>query len=243
MSEKSSKHKIPGVTECHHIIPRCLGGTDEEDNLIHLYPKDHFEAHRLLWLENPENVSLQYAFWMMINTREGIVDADEYQRLRTLHSQAASEKFSQSKKDWWNDPEFGMERKKVQAQRRREQNLNRTYTDEQKHNLSMRMTGEGNHFYGKHHTDETKAKISKANKGRLAGGKNPAARQVICINTGEVFNCCKEAAEYAGVYDGSNIIRCCKGKNKTAGTHPITGERLQWKYYAPESVETAGSDE
>lgn len=32
---------------------------------------------------------------------------------------------------------------------------------------SKRLTGEGNGFYGKHHTDEAKAKISAANKGRV----------------------------------------------------------------------------
>ena len=39
--------------ERHHIIPKCLGGTNNKDNLIDLYAKEHFEAHRLLSLENP----------------------------------------------------------------------------------------------------------------------------------------------------------------------------------------------
>ena len=33
--------------ERHHIIPRCIGGTDDYNNLIDLYAKEHFEAHRL----------------------------------------------------------------------------------------------------------------------------------------------------------------------------------------------------
>ena len=47
--------------ERHHIIPKCLDGTDEEDNLIDLFAKEHYEAHKLLALENPEVYSLQYA--------------------------------------------------------------------------------------------------------------------------------------------------------------------------------------
>lgn len=51
--------------ERHHIVPKCLGGTNEENNLIDLFAREHFEAHRLLALEHPENNGLQYAWWNM----------------------------------------------------------------------------------------------------------------------------------------------------------------------------------
>lgn len=35
-------------TECHHIVPRSLGGTDNNENLIHLTLREHFVAHLLL---------------------------------------------------------------------------------------------------------------------------------------------------------------------------------------------------
>lgn len=34
--------------EVHHILPRCMGGGDEPENLIPLRPEDHFFAHLLL---------------------------------------------------------------------------------------------------------------------------------------------------------------------------------------------------
>lgn len=34
--------------EIHHIIPRCLGGLDNDDNLIKLTAKEHYIAHMLL---------------------------------------------------------------------------------------------------------------------------------------------------------------------------------------------------
>lgn len=34
--------------EVHHILPRCMGGGDEPENLIRLRPADHFFAHLLL---------------------------------------------------------------------------------------------------------------------------------------------------------------------------------------------------
>ena len=54
-------------SERHHIIPRCLGGTDDEENLIYLTLKEHFIAHKLLAEENPDNSKLIKAYWMMCN--------------------------------------------------------------------------------------------------------------------------------------------------------------------------------
>lgn len=34
--------------EKHHIIPKSLGGTDENENLVLLTPKEHFLCHKLL---------------------------------------------------------------------------------------------------------------------------------------------------------------------------------------------------
>lgn len=39
---------LQGYTERHHILPRCLGGGDEPDNLIDMTAEDHFFAHLLL---------------------------------------------------------------------------------------------------------------------------------------------------------------------------------------------------
>ena len=35
-------------SEKHHIIPRCLGGTDKKENLVRLTAREHFICHRLL---------------------------------------------------------------------------------------------------------------------------------------------------------------------------------------------------
>lgn len=51
--------------ETHHIIPKCMGGSNDKENLIDLFAREHFEAHRLLALENPENEKIIYAWWAM----------------------------------------------------------------------------------------------------------------------------------------------------------------------------------
>ena len=37
-----------GYTEKHHIIPKSLGGTNDDSNLVRLTPKEHFVCHLLL---------------------------------------------------------------------------------------------------------------------------------------------------------------------------------------------------
>lgn len=56
------------VYEVHHIIPKCLGGTDDNDNLIKLTPREHFLAHLMLHRIYPDSVSLLKALQAMFRT-------------------------------------------------------------------------------------------------------------------------------------------------------------------------------
>lgn len=51
--------------EIHHIVPRCLGGSDESHNLVRVSSKAHFILHWLLIKMHPNNKKLIYAFRMM----------------------------------------------------------------------------------------------------------------------------------------------------------------------------------
>ena len=107
--------------ERHHIVPKCCGGKNDEENLIDLFAREHFEVHRLLALENPDNDKLIYAWNRMCNSKNGDyqITGEEYEEARIAFSE-----------------------------------------------LRKNMTGEVAPFYGKHHTEETKSKISKTESGR-----------------------------------------------------------------------------
>ena len=66
--------------------------------------------------------------------------------------------------------------------------------------------------------------ISKA----TTGDKNPRAIKVYCPQLNEVFSCIKYASDKYGINRGS-ITSCIKGRLKSAGKHPITGEKLTWE--------------
>ena len=59
-------------------------------------------------------------------------------------------------------------------------------------------------------------------RGKYVLGNNKRAIKCECVETGEVYNCIKEASIKTGITEG-NISRCCKGIRKTAGGY-------HWKY-------------
>ena len=69
--------------ESHHIIPKCLGGTDKKDNLVFLTAREHFIAHLLLVKMYPTNYGLVKAANMMCS-----------------HNQTMSERISNRRYEW-----------------------------------------------------------------------------------------------------------------------------------------------
>ena len=128
--------------ERHHIVPRCIGGTDDKDNLIDLYAKEHFEAHRLLALENPDIKGLTYAWWAMAHLKDKNQDrvkisAEEYEEVKKNYSKMLSKQNTGS-----GNPMFGVHR-----------------------------FGKYNPMYGKHLSDEAKEKLSNSKKGKPSWNK------------------------------------------------------------------------
>lgn len=57
---------------------------------------------------------------------------------------------------------------------------------------------------------------------------NCAGKTVKCLNNNLIFRTQTEAAQWCGLKSSGPISACCRGKRKTAGKDPITGEKLQW---------------
>ena len=66
--ERARRRELTGYVERHHIIPRCLGGGDEPDNIARLTAEEHFVAHQLLVKMHPGNHRLVWALSAMTHS-------------------------------------------------------------------------------------------------------------------------------------------------------------------------------
>lgn len=89
-----------GYTEKHHILPRSLGGSDDNSNLVNLSAREHYICHLLLTKMYDKNSTSYYkmihAFIMMCNVKSNNqnrfykVNSKLYSNLKTEYSMSLS---------------------------------------------------------------------------------------------------------------------------------------------------------
>lgn len=154
--------------ELHHIIPRCMGGTNHNSNLVKLTAREHFICHMLLVKmveDKPIKAKLSYAAWQMTlikNRPRHIPSSKQYEILRKQLSENTkgipkSEKHKAALcKPKSNTANMKGGKGRVPGFKQ---------TEEVKLNLSLKMkgrfVGDKNPFFGKTHSEENREKWSK----------------------------------------------------------------------------------
>lgn len=97
-----------GYTEEHHIVPKCLGGGDEINNLVRLSPREHYICHYLLWkmYNTKEKYKLLNAFMMMHAKSKShelrYMNSRLYEKAKLVLSENNSKKYKGK-----NNPNYG----------------------------------------------------------------------------------------------------------------------------------------
>ena len=74
ISNAKERETIDGYYEIHHIIPKSVGGSNTDDNLVKLTLREHYFAHELLVKVYPESEELSCALWIMTVTTIGALE-------------------------------------------------------------------------------------------------------------------------------------------------------------------------
>lgn len=161
---KSLKKQKLQYFERHHIIPKCMGGTNVDSNLILLTAKEHYICHHLLYLiYRDQKLALA---WIRLSRSFGKgkngsyrISARTYQELKELHV-------------FFNKREYSAEhRAKISAAnrgRKRSDEFKEKVSKANKGKIVSKETREKMRIssLGKFHTVETKEKISEAGRNR-----------------------------------------------------------------------------
>lgn len=177
--------------ETHHIVPKCMGGDNSKENLIDLYAFEHFEAHRLLCLENPSNKKLAFAWFAMSHIK------NQHTKERYKCTAQEYEEIKKLKSELMKSLEHGL-------------HYGCYHTEETKKKMSdTQKKLEHKYWEGKHLPNEMKKKISDSKKKKVFQyDKNK--------NFISSYSSRQEASRITKV-DATHIGKCCAKKRKTAG--------------------------
>jgi len=164
--ERARHRDVSGYVEWHHILPRCLGGSDERSNLVALFAREHFVAHQLLVKMYPGVLNLVLALNMMTISPNGQRNTNRrYAWIKRALSCATSQRFKGHQwsekqnlaravavKQQWANPEFKAERSSAMR--------GRTWSEQSRAAKSASMRGKPGRVW----TTEQKQKLSETKR-------------------------------------------------------------------------------
>jgi len=152
----NNKHK-------HHIIPKHMGGSNDNDNIVELSVEEHAQAHKSLFEK--------YGHWQdkiawealsgQIGKEEIICNVQRLTHLGKKRPKEWCENIGKSKK--------GIKQSKSTIEKRRLKLIGqeRNFTEEWKQNISIGKKGQTPWIKGKKHSEESKEKNRQAHLGNI----------------------------------------------------------------------------
>jgi hypothetical protein len=148
--------------EKHHILPKSLGGSDENENLVKLTAREHYFAHLLLAKFAGHKMVIALSYFITDNNRYG-----------------GGVKYKPSSRKIGKIIE--------EANKARSQILTgRKFSDKHRQNLSKAKIGIPAHNKGKSRTEEANRKQSESMKGKIPWNKNMPKEEYLKKNPNHV---------------------------------------------------------
>jgi hypothetical protein len=162
--------------EKHHIIPRCIGGSDHRENIVSLTAREHFVCHLLLtkmttgkvkqamcwavgkFAQVNKNQQRNFTSWEYQKIRENI----SFARTGKKHSDESRKKMSEKAKGRtpWNKGKTGVQKHSAESNKKRSETLKgRIRTEDFCQKVSNGKKGHKAGMTGKKHSEETLQKM------------------------------------------------------------------------------------
>jgi hypothetical protein len=190
--------------EKHHIVPKCIGGTNDATNLVLLTAKEHFICHHLL-TKIYNNPKLKFAFWAMCNQLTG--DVDRKYKITSAVYKKAKEIFAIENSKRHSGKKMPESHSIASSKRWKENNPNKP--------------GVLSHFFGISKSAEAKAKISETKKNNPE--KNAAFKGYYITPAGK-FASSTLASEATGIFV-ENVRRRCSSPSTTINKRHLVSNK------------------
>jgi hypothetical protein len=148
--------------ESHHVIPRCLGGSDDKNNLVLLSAREHFLAHWMLCRIYKGNSSIIKAFNRMCCTMT------EERRCNSNKFSYARKLYAEDLKQRWKDDDY---RIRMREAHKGQLAWNKGLIMDQNYRNKLSVAAKksvntGKFCVGHKFSEESKAKMSSAKLGK-----------------------------------------------------------------------------
>jgi len=147
-----SQNKFDCYCEYHHIIPRCLGGSDDKTNMIYVVGRVHVLLHWILCKIYPTNRKIFNAFHAMT-----IINGHNGRTINTNIIESARKYNAQSK--------IGVPRSEETKQKISNSMIGNKHSEETKQKIGS-ATKSYRQKYKFSHREETKQKLSESHMGK-----------------------------------------------------------------------------
>ena len=179
ITERARTRSLNTYTECHHILPRSLGGSDDKNNLVDLTAREHFICHWLLTKMHTgeARAKMIYALNGMKRSNEFAqryetkITARVYERLKKEFSMVHST--TMKGRTPWNK---GVPITEEQREKNRIAATGKKFSQEVIEKRSAKIRGQKR-------SEETKLKMSLAAKGKPKGPMSEDTKRKISDGT------------------------------------------------------------
>ena len=199
ITDRARNRIVEGYTERHHIKPRSLGGTDNNDNLVELTAREHFICHWLLvkMTTGEEHYKMLNALRMMRAEKSGqqryetAITSRVYESIKQEYAQLQSVLRSGKGNGF-----YGKTHTEEARQAIREKNTGKKLTEEQiarqvaaqtgrkrapfseewRAKMAVKKKGKNNPRFGVELSEETRRKIGNKIRGRKQTPEEKARR-------------------------------------------------------------------